>query len=93
MARPDPLRHALRYRAGHHFISSTDLSAQELPAAAPESVPSVFQKDATDIAVDKAIAYLVSKQRDDGAVLDKGIETTMTALSIMAMASVGISAR
>lgn len=72
------------------FISSTDLSAQELPAAAPESVPSVFQKDATDIAVDKAIAYLVSKQRDDGAVLDKGIETTMTALSIMAMASVGI---
>jgi hypothetical protein len=70
--------------------SSASASAQEGPAAAPDSPPSVFQKDKTDIAVDKAIAYLVSKQRDDGAVLDKGTDTTMTALSIMAMASVGI---
>jgi hypothetical protein len=60
--------------------------------ASPEApqVPSVFQKDETDLALDRAIAYLISKQREDGAILDKGIDTTMTSLSIMAMASVGI---
>lgn len=51
---------------------------------------SAFQKDEIDLAVDRGIGYLVSKQRDDGAILDKGHDTTMTALSIMAMASVGI---
>lgn len=56
----------------------------------PESSPeTAFQKDETDLAIDKAIAYLISKQRDDGAIVDKGHETTMTALAIMAMASVG----
>ncbi len=64
------------------------LPAQELAEDAP--VVSVFQKDQTDIAVDKAIAYLISKQRDDGAIIDKGIDTTMTALAIMSMASVGV---
>lgn len=65
-----------------------DLPAQEPAVDAP--VVSVFQKDQTDIAVDKAIAYLISKQREDGAIIDKGIDTTMTALAIMAMASVGV---
>lgn len=51
---------------------------------------SVFQKDKTDAAVNKAIAYLVKQQRGDGSITDKGHETTMTALSIMAMAGVGI---
>lgn len=51
---------------------------------------SAFDKDQTDIAVDRAIAFLLTKQRDDGAIVDKGIDTTMTALSIMAMASVGV---
>jgi len=60
------------------------------PPSDSESVPSVFQKDETDIAVDKAIAFLVSKQREDGAIVDKGIDTTMTALAIMSMASVGV---
>ena len=64
------------------------LPAQEPAEDAP--VVSVFQKDQTDIAVDKAIAYLISKQREDGAIIDKGIDTTMTALAIMAMASVGV---
>lgn len=68
---------------------STALRAQESNANSV-SAPSTFQKDEVDIAVDKAIGYLTSKQRGDGAVLDKGHDTTMTALSIMAMASVGI---
>ena len=49
-----------------------------------------FRKDKTDVAVDKAIAYLISKQRDNGSITDAGHDTTMSALSIMAMASVGI---
>ena len=49
-----------------------------------------FQKDDVDESVDRAIGYLISQQRDDGAIIDKGHDTTMTALSIMAMASVGV---
>ncbi len=68
------------------FSSLPTLLAQE-----PESnAPSAFQRDQTDIAVDRAIAFLMTKQREDGAILDQGIDTTMTALSIMAMASVGV---
>lgn len=52
---------------------------------------SPFQRDETDLAVDRAIAFLISQQRqEDGAILDKGHDTTMTALSIMALASVGV---
>lgn len=68
--------------------------AQEAPASETSSAepvtPSVFQKDDTDIAVDKAIAFLMTCQKEDGSIHDKGIDTTMTALSIMAMASVGV---
>lgn len=68
--------------------TSGQLRAQEPPPPATDD--SAFVKDETDTAVDKAIAYLISKQRDDGAILDKGHDTTMTALSVMALASVGV---
>lgn len=48
-----------------------------------------FAEDEVDIAVDRAIAYLVSQQNDSGAIADKSHETAMTSLAIMAMASVG----
>jgi hypothetical protein len=67
---------------------SLPLRAADLPKPT-SSIDSAFEKDETDLAVDKAIAYLITKQRDDGAIIDKGHETTMTALAIMAMASVG----
>ena len=53
-------------------------------------IESTFQKDRTDVALDKAIAYLISQQRDDGAVCDKQNDTAMTSLAVMAMAGVGI---
>lgn len=43
-----------------------------------------------DIAAEKAIAYLLSQQKDSGAIFDRSHDTTMTSLAIMAMASVGI---
>lgn len=51
---------------------------------------SPFEKDDTDLAIEKAITFLVGKQRDDGAIIDRSHDTTMTALAIMAMASCGI---
>lgn len=60
------------------------------PKSSNAPTPSLFQKDEVDIAADKAIAYLLSQQKENGAIFDKGHDTTMTSLAIMAMASVGI---
>jgi hypothetical protein len=49
----------------------------------------IASKDAVDLAVDKGIDFLISKQRPDGAIFDRGYATAMTALSVMAMASNG----
>ena len=51
---------------------------------------STFQKDQTDNAVDKAIAFLITQQQEDGAISDARHETAMTSLAIMAMAGVGV---
>jgi hypothetical protein len=54
------------------------------------SADAVFQRDETDAAVDRAIAWLLSRQKEDGSIEDKGHSTAMTSLAIMAMASVGV---
>ncbi|MFM7923976.1 MAG: hypothetical protein ACKPJJ_27470, partial [Planctomycetaceae bacterium] len=59
-------------------------------AAAVTAAASVFQKDEVDLAMDRAVAWLQTKQREDGAIIDRGHDTTMTALAIMALASVGV---
>jgi hypothetical protein len=58
--------------------------------SAGEEAGLAFAKDRTDMAVDKAVAFLMSQQRPDGAICDHENDTTMTSLSIMAMAGVGI---
>lgn len=70
----------------------TQSNAQDSVATADRNstTPSLFQKDEVDIAAEKAIAYLLSQQKENGAIFDKGHDTTMTSLAIMAMASVGI---
>ncbi|MFN7625581.1 MAG: hypothetical protein ACK5PZ_02050, partial [Pirellula sp.] len=57
----------------------------------PMSVHSqeAFQKDDIDAAVTKAIGYLLSQQKPNGSITDRGHDNAMTALAIMAMASVG----
>ena len=75
------------------IASNVSANAQEdSQATTVEDLASVspFAKDETDVAMEKAVGYLISKQRDDGAILDKSHDTTMTALSIMALASVGV---
>lgn len=73
-------------------LSAAQASGQDNAAGPQESdsASSPFEKDVTDAAVDKAIGYLVSQQRSDGAITDRGHEVTMTSLAIMAMASVGV---
>lgn len=73
-------------------LVGSPLSGQESTAPQPPEagVVSPFQKDAVDLANDKAISFLLSQQKENGAIFDKSHDTTMTALAIMAMASVGI---
>ena len=63
--------------------------AQETEPPGETATASSFQRDDVDESIDKAIAYLLTQQREDGAIVDKSHDTTMTALAIMAMASVG----
>ncbi|QDS89883.1 hypothetical protein EC9_40840 [Rosistilla ulvae] len=62
------------------------LFAIATPSLAEESR---FERDEIDRAVDKAVLFLVGKQRADGAIVDRSHDTTMTSLAIMALASVG----
>ena len=54
-----------------------------------KTTSSVFQKDETDRAIDKGIAFLINQQKENGAIYDMGHQTTMTSLAVMALASVG----
>ena len=48
-----------------------------------------FQEDKVDKAIEKAVSFLAKKQQADGSIHDRGNQTTMTSLSLMAMAAVG----
>ena len=64
------------------------LFAEEV-AEPEEETGNPFQKDKVDKAIAKATRYLVGKQGSDGSIHDRGNQTTMTSLSIMALAAVG----
>jgi hypothetical protein len=61
-----------------NFVSGSAAHGQE-----------AFEKDDVDAAVSRAIQYLVTQQKPNGSITDRGSENAMTALAIMAMASVG----
>lgn len=67
------------------LLASRQLSAQQ-------AVPPVdYAPDQVDAAVERGIAYLTSKQHENGSITDRQYETTMSSLAIMAMASTGIT--
>jgi hypothetical protein len=46
-------------------------------------------RDEVEMAVTRGIEFLLSRQRDDGAITERDYDTTMTSLAIMALASTG----
>jgi hypothetical protein len=46
-------------------------------------------RDDVDRAIDRGLAYLLSQQKENGSILDRGHHTTMSAMAIMAMAATG----
>lgn len=48
-----------------------------------------FKSDDVDQAIDSGIEFLLSKQREDGAIYDRGNPTAITALAVMSLAAVG----
>lgn len=65
------------------------ISAQE--EARPVLSGSYSDRDEVDAAIARGVAFLASKQREDGAITDRQYDTTMSALAIMAMASTGVT--
>ncbi|MDA7893904.1 terpene cyclase/mutase family protein [Rhodopirellula sp.] len=54
------------------------------------SPASLYVPDEIDRAVKSGVQYLVKTQRDNGGISDRGHDVAMTALAIMAMASIGM---
>ena len=59
-------------------------------AADESAVIAGLDEQAISTAVQSGVRHLISLQHDDGSIHDRGYETAMTALSVMAMASIGI---
>jgi hypothetical protein len=70
---------------GSGFIQ---LFAEEATPADDET-GNPFQKDNIDKAIEKGIRFITGKQQSDGSIHDRGNQTTMTSLALMAMAAVG----
>ncbi|MEM9702063.1 MAG: hypothetical protein AAF907_06435 [Planctomycetota bacterium] len=87
---------APRHRGGAIAFLAAALCCPSFAPAQDEPTIPAFQPPAlgeddpeVDAAMERAVAYLLSKQRKDGSIYDRGTPTAMTALSIMALASVG----
>ena len=97
---------ALNALVAHALLTSQLISAQDLPQpvlapapspleavaddAQPDSAPD-RERDEEDAAVARGIAFLISRQRDDGSFTEREYDTTMTSLALMALASTGVT--
>ncbi len=60
------------------------------PAGAQKQLPEMAQVESdVDAAVRRGVDYLLSKQRDSGAIADRQYDTTMSSLCVMALSSIG----
>ena len=68
---------------------ASDAALAQKPDTQTAVLGNRFAKDEVDSAIDAALRFLLTNQRVDGAITDRQYDTTMTALSIMALASTG----
>jgi hypothetical protein len=72
--------------------SQQAITAFPEPQGATSDVEPVDKlRDKIDVAIDRGLDFLLTRQRDDGAITEKEYDTTMTALAIMALASTGVT--
>ena len=83
------LRIAFYYFVLLSLFSKTGF-AQSIDAASdPVEWQNPFKPDEVDKAIESGIKFLLSNQKDDGAIYDRGNRTAITALSLMSLAAVG----
>jgi hypothetical protein len=63
--------------------------SQQAPPSLQRTSPT--PRDPVDMAIDRGLNFLLTLQRNDGAITEKDYDTTMTALAIMALASTGVT--
>ncbi|MBL8873387.1 MAG: terpene cyclase/mutase family protein [Planctomycetaceae bacterium] len=74
------------------WLSSLCVLALTLPLMGQDALPtSKPEFEETKKSIDRALKFLVSQQKESGAITLGQHDTAMTALSIMAMASVGVT--
>jgi hypothetical protein len=73
------------------LLAGLIVSGSKVPRCdgAPHSA-AIYVPDKVDQAVSRAIDFLIKEQKPDGSIFDRQNNSTMTALAIMAMASIGI---
>ena len=71
------------------LVCLTLFLTSSLTAAGDSNPLDAIAKDQVDVAVDKAIKYLLTLQEADGSIDDRRNDAAMTSLAIMAMAATG----
>ncbi len=79
----------IAFLLGCCFAVCSGLGPVQVVQAAEDDVLASIDEQAIASSVQRAVRYLVSNQKPDGSIHDRDHSTAMTALSIMAMASVG----
>ncbi|KAA1257644.1 hypothetical protein LF1_01320 [Rubripirellula obstinata] len=83
-------RQWIAFAASGILLGGRDSKSQErLPADL--NVRNLYVPDEFDQALQRGVEFLLETQRADGAIADKSNSIAMTALSVMAMASIGMT--
>ncbi len=60
-----------------------------LPMSHGQTTNSLTARDEVDHAIEQGVSFLLTQQKKSGVIVDRGHDNAMTAIAIMAMASVG----
>ena len=70
-------------------VISKAVLSQPAEKIEPSEWKNPFKPDEVDKAIESGIKFVLSNQKDDGAIYDRGNPTAITALSLMSLAAVG----